>query len=254
MQLERKHRSLALMLTVMLPLVACQRTAEPPAAVDATPAPASEPQPAATVTQPSPAALPGEAPPEGVLHAYVWECDGGLTLNVRNLFREDAVTIDLHEGERKLPLVVSASGAKYADETLTFWTKGSEATFERKGTAPVQCREVRAKSLLADARLRGVVYRGTGNEPGWMVEIGPATRLLFVTNFGAERHEFDGSSTTGADPSGVTVFTARHGAQEIKVTVAREACTDDMSGAEFDHRMIVEFGGQGLRGCAAAVQ
>ena len=47
---------------------------------------------------------------------------------------------------------------------------------------------------------------------------------------------------------------ARHGDQEIKVTVAREACTDDMSGAEFDHRMVVEFGGQTLRGCAAAVQ
>jgi putative lipoprotein len=251
---EHKHRALALVLTVLLPLAACQRTAEPPAAVDATQAPATELGSAAAVTQPAPAVTPDEAPPEGVLHAYVWECDGGLTLNVRNLFREDAVTIDLHEGERKLPLVVSASGAKYADETLTFWTKGSEATFERKGTAPIQCREVRAKSLLADARLRGVVYRGTGNEPGWMVEIGPATRLLFVTNFGAERHEFDGSSTTGADPSGVTVFTARHGDQEIKVTVAREACTDDMSGAEFDHRMIVEFGGQGLRGCAAAVQ
>jgi putative lipoprotein len=254
MQLERNHRSLALVLMVMLPLAACQRAAEPPAVAEATPAPATEPAPAAAVTLPAPAVLPDAAPPQGVLQAYVWECDGDLTLNVRNLFREDAVTLDLHEGERKLPLVESASGAKYADETLTFWTKGSEATFERKGTPPVQCREVRARSLLADARLRGVVYRGTGNEPGWMVEIGPATRLLFVTNFGEERHEFGSLSTRGADSIGVTVFMARHGDQEIKVTVAREACTDDMSGAEFDHRMVVEFAGQTLRGCGSAVQ
>ena len=47
---------------------------------------------------------------------------------------------------------------------------------------------------------------------------------------------------------------ARRGNDEIKVTVAREACIDDMSGAEFDHRMVVEFAGQSLRGCAAAVQ
>jgi len=113
---------------------------------------------------------------------------------------------------------------------------------------------MRAMSLLADARVRGVAYRGTGNEPGWMVEIGPATRLLFVTNFGEERHEFDGLTTRDADSTGVTIFTARHGDQEIEVTIAREACVDDMSGAEFDHRMDVEFGGQSLRGCAAAVQ
>jgi membrane-bound inhibitor of C-type lysozyme/uncharacterized membrane protein len=245
MQFERRHGSLALVLTAMLSLAGCQRAAEPPTAVEATPPPATEAASAVT---------PDEAPPEGVLHAYVWECDGDLTLNVRNLFREDAVTIALHEGERKLPLVVSASGAKYADETITFWTKGNEATFERKGTPPVNCREVRAKSLLADARVRGVAYRGTGNEPGWMVEIGPATRLLFVTNFGAERHEFGDSSTRGADSIGVTVFMARRDNEEIKVTVVREACIDDMSGAEFDHRMVVEFAGQSLRGCAAAVQ
>jgi membrane-bound inhibitor of C-type lysozyme/uncharacterized membrane protein len=245
MQFERRHGTLALVLAATLSLIGCQRAAEPPAGVEATPPPA---------TEPASAAAPDEAPPEGVLHAYVWECDGDLTLNVRNLFREGAVTIALHEGERKLPLVVSASGAKYADETITFWTKGNEATFERKGTPPVNCREVRAKSLLADTRVRGVAYRGTGNEPGWTVEIGPATRLLFVTNFGEERHEFGDASTSGADSSGVTVFMARQDDEEIKVTVAREACVDDMSGWEFDHRMVVEFAGQRLRGCAAAVQ
>ena len=245
MQFEHKNGSLALVLATLLSLASCQRAAEPPTTVEAAPPPATEP--ASTV-------VPDDAPPEGVLHAYVWQCDGDLTLDVRNLFREDAVTIALHEGERKLPLVVSASGAKYADETITFWTKGNEATFQRKGTPPVNCREVRAKSLLADARVRGVDYRGTGNEPGWMVEIGPATRLLFVTNFGEERHEFGDARTPGADSSGVTVFTARHGNEEINVTVARESCIDDMSGAEFDHRMVVEFAGQSLRGCAAAVQ
>jgi len=245
MQFEHKNGSLALMLATLLSLAACQRAAEPTTTVEAAPPPA---------TESAPTVVPDDAPPEGVLHAYVWECDGDLTLDVRNLFREDAVTIALHEGERKLPLVVSASGAKYADETITFWTKGNEATFQRKGTPPVNCREVRAKSLLADARVRGVDYRGTGNEPGWMVEIGPATRLLFVTNFGEERHEFGDARTPGADSSGVTVFTARHGNEEINVTVARESCIDDMSGAEFDHRMVVEFAGQSLRGCAAAVQ
>jgi uncharacterized membrane protein len=252
MQLERIHGSPALLLVALICLTACQRAAEPPAGAEAS-RPAAGAETPVTVA-PAPAGHVDGALPEGVLHAYVWECDGGLTLNVRNLFREDAVTLGLHEGERKLPRVASASGAKYADETVTFWTKGREATFERKGTPALNCRELRARSLLADARVRGVLYRGTGNEPGWVVEIGPGTRLLFVANFGQERHEFDGVGTTGPDASGVTVFTGQHGDEAIKVTVIREVCLDDMSGAEFDHRMVVESGDQILRGGAAAAR
>ena len=74
------------MLAALASLAACQRgsneSAEPPA-----PAPARE----------------TDAPPEGVLRVYVWECDGGLTLTMKNLFRENAITIGLHEGARRLP-------------------------------------------------------------------------------------------------------------------------------------------------------
>jgi membrane-bound inhibitor of C-type lysozyme/uncharacterized membrane protein len=252
MPLARTLAPFTLTLAAAMVLGGCGRKETPPAAegpVADVAAPATAP---ATATAAPTVTL--EALPDGVLHAYVWECDGGMTLNVRNLYRENAVTLDLHEGERKLPLVTSASGARYADETVTFWSKGSEATFERKGAPPVACRELRRQSLLADARLRGLAYRGTGNEPGWLVEVGPAPRLLFVTNFGEERHEFDAATTGGADPAGVTVFTAERGAETIKVTVARETCVDNMSGWEFDHRMVVEFGGRTLNGCASGLQ
>ncbi len=77
------------------------------------------------------------------LQAYVWNCDGDLTLRMKNLLREGAITLEMHEGGRKLPQVVSASGAKYSDGSLTFWTKGDTATLERAGAAPVQCRLMR---------------------------------------------------------------------------------------------------------------
>jgi putative lipoprotein len=153
-----------------------------------------------------------------------------------------------------LPLVVSASGAKYADETITFWTKGNEATFERKGTPPVNCREVRAKSLLADARVRGVAYRGTGNEPGWMVEIGPGNRITYIAMYGEERHEFANVTEPGGEAAGARVFMADTDRGPFKVTVTTETCLDDMSGDAFDHRMLVEWGEETRRGCATAVQ
>jgi putative lipoprotein len=202
----------------------------------------------------SPAPVEEPAPPEGVLRAYVWECDGGLTLNMKNLFRENAITLDMHEGPRKLPLVASASGAKYSDGSITFWTKGGTATFEHAGNAPVECRELRARSLVADARERGVVFRGTGNEPGWLVEIGPGDRIKYVSMFGEERHQFANVSESGGETAGTRVFVADTDRGPFKVTVARETCLDDMSGEEFDHRMLVEWGEQNRRGCATAVQ
>lgn len=192
-------------------------------------------------------------PPQGVLRAQAWDCDGGLTLAVKNLYRENAIELELPEGPRRLPLVVSASGAKYSDGSLTFWSKGAAATLERPDGAAIQCREARARSLLADARERGVLYRGTGNEPGWTVEVGPGPRLVYVTGYGQERHEF-ASATSGTDDAGQVVYRAKTGADGIKVTIERQDCADDMSGEPFDYRMVVEHGDRSYRGCAVHLQ
>jgi uncharacterized membrane protein len=246
-----KLASASLLLAALTTLAGCKRAGEETAA----PA-VAEPPPAVVSATESPSMPPPAdvAPPEGVLRAYVWDCDGGLTLNMKNLYRENAITLDMHEGPRKLPQVVSASGAKYSDGSITFWTKGSTATLERAGGAPVECRESRARSLVADARERGVLYRGTGNEPGWLVEIGPGTRLTYVTMFGEERHAFATVTERDDEETGVRVFSADTDTGRITVSVAREACQDDMSGDEFDHRMVVEWAGETRRGCATAVQ
>jgi putative lipoprotein len=241
----------ALLVATLTMVAGCNRGGEEAAAPVASTPPAAVAPP---VEAPAPAPAEEPAPPEGVLRAYVWECDGGVKLNMKNLFREDAITLDMHEGPRKLPRVPSASGAKYSDGSITFWTKGGTATFERAGSAPVECRELRAASLLADARARGVLYRGTGNEPGWLVEIGPGNRLTYVTQFGEERHDFATIPERGGEEIGVRVFVADTDRGRFKVTVAKETCLDDMSGDEFDHRMLVEWGEETRRGCATAVQ
>ena len=231
-------------------LTACKRATDLPA-----PTPAPGPSAAQEQVAAPAAAVAAEVPPpEGVLRAYVWECDGGLTLRMKNLYREDAITLEMHEGPRRLPLVVSASGAKYSDGSLTFWTEGDTATLEREGTAPVSCRESRYASLLADARERGVRYRGRGNEPGWTVEVGPGARLEFVTNYGQERHAFDAATESGSETAGARVVRAERGDHRIKVSVTTEPCTDDMSGEHFEQLVVVEFGGKSFRGCGTALQ
>ena len=244
----------ALVGAVLVALTGCNRAAnEPPAATEPERAASPAPEAAPGVESAPPAETPAThtPAPDEPLQAYIWDCDDGQTIRMRNLLRENAITIEMHEGGRKLPQAISASGVRYTDGSLTFWTKGDTALFERQGSAPVNCRQNRFESLLADARVRGVTFRGTGNEPGWTVEIGPGSRLEFVTNYGQERHAFD--AATVSIEGGTRVYSAAEGEQSIKVTVGAEACTDDMSGWSFDRRMVVEFGGQTYRGCATAL-
>jgi putative lipoprotein len=232
-------RPVALAVLAVCGLAACQR--QPPAApAVATPEPAAAPAAA-------PAVAADDELPTGVLRAYVWECADGQTLVMRNLFREKAVAIDFHDGTRRLDQAISASGAKYADAVATFWIKGSTATLERQGTAPVQCEERRAASLREDARVRGVVYRALGNEPGWVLEVGPASRLSWTTNWGQDRFDFEQAQATTA-PDGATVYTAQQGDVSIRASIKAGRCVDDGE-VEFDHVVTVESGGQTLRGC-----
>jgi putative lipoprotein len=252
----------ALLLAALSTVAGCQRSPGPSASTTTAPSgpppgPSSPAAPAVAAPATAPAsstAAEDVPPPEGVLRAYVWTCDGGLTLRMKNLYRENAITLEMHEGPRKLPQVVSASGAKYSDGSLTFWTRGSEASFERAGSPPVQCREARAQSLLADARERGVIYRGLGNEPGWTVEIGPGSRMSYVTNYGEQRYDVEATTQRGGDEIGVHIYIAETGDGRLKVSVAKESCADDMSGETFDHRMVVEHGDRTYRGCATGLQ
>ena len=245
--------SAALLSAILVALAGCNRAAnEPPYASEPEQAAAApEAAPSAENAPPADTSATGTPAPDEPLQAYVWNCDDGQTIRMRNLLRENAISIEMHEGGRKLPLAVSASGARYTDGSLTFWTKGDTALFERQGSTPVNCRQNRFESLLADARVRGVTFRGTGNEPGWTVEIGPGSRLEFVTNYGQDRHAFE--TATESSEGSTRFFSAANGERSIKVTVSTDACTDDMSGWSFDHRMVVELGGQTYRGCATAL-
>jgi membrane-bound inhibitor of C-type lysozyme len=211
---------------------------------------AADAKPAATVPTAPPASAASPAAdevPEGVLRAYVWQCADGQTLVMRNLFREKAIAIDFHDGTRRLDQTVSASGARYADGVIAFWTKGSTATLERQGAPAVHCEERRADSLREDARVRGVVYRALGNEPGWILEIGPADRLSWTTNFGQDRHDFERTKVSTM-PDGTSVYTAQNDTVTIKALIRAERCVDD-GDVEHDHVATVESGGQTYRGC-----
>lgn len=240
------RRVLALACLALLASTACSRK-EPPATAAVT-APATPATPAPTAAVPAPATTSDEVP-AGALRAYVWQCQDGQQLVMRNLFREQAIAIDFHDGTRRLEQTAAASGARYADNVVVFWTKGSAATLERQGSPAVPCEERRAESLREDARLRGVVYRALGNEPGWVLEAGPAGRLSWSTNYGQDQYLFEAAQQTNS-ADGAVEYSASTDGHALKATVRPGTCTDD-GDVEFDHRASIEFDGQAYEGCGS---
>lgn len=97
-------------------------------------APVQAPTPAAATDTPVPET---EAPAANIIEA-TFVCPDGTSL--ATVFDNDArtVTVALPDGTVTLPQTVSGSGARYSDETTTFWNKGDEAMVEVNGETVYQ--------------------------------------------------------------------------------------------------------------------
>ena len=81
---------------------------------------------------------PATAPagPGNTLQAHVWQCSNGSTINTRNLTSPPGIALrtgsKTGSETRTLPQVRAASGVRYQDAVMQFWTKGDSATLERQ--------------------------------------------------------------------------------------------------------------------------
>lgn len=234
-------------LALALSAAACQQAPAPqtPQAPPAAQTPA--------VTPASAAARPAGVDPNAPLRAHVWTCDDGSTLHTSNAADANAIVLHLPDGDRRLPQVPAASGVKYEDAATLFWTKGTEATFERRPGGVLTCREQRALSLVADARARGVTFRGHGNEPGWLLEVGPADTVTFEDRYGESRVTYT-DVTTAKAADGATTYSGTHTAGTIRVTLRQQPCQDSMSGDGFPTTVKVLVNGERQQGCGTSLE
>jgi len=133
----------------------------------------------------------GRHSPERVLRAYVWECDGGLTLHMKNCSAKMHYARDAR-GPAQAVQVRSASGARYADEP-SHSDKGetaissarqqwsTAASRERSHWSPTHANVASAIAARATNRM------DPGDRPGTIAHLRHELRQ--------ERHEFDGVTT-----------------------------------------------------------
>ncbi|MBC7182190.1 MAG: META domain-containing protein, partial [Marinobacter sp.] len=166
---------------------------------------------------------------------------GQLEIAVSGSEDRELISVNYHDRRILLKPAESASGALYVapgDESTRFWSKGERATLTIQGQTYPECLQPGALEMPFEAR---------GNEPFWHATI-EGDELLLTRPF----------EESGTRRIPLEVKTAnRHGREfvatlderSITLTVARQLCENDMSGAQYPAQVRLTVDGQEFSGC-----
>lgn len=166
---------------------------------------------------------------------------GQLDIAVTGTEEEELISVDYLDRRILLKPAESASGALYVapgDDSTRFWSKGERATLTIQGQTYPECLQPGALEMPFEAR---------GNEPFWHATI-DGNELLLTRPFeesGTRRIpvELKTANRHGRE------FVAALGERSISLTVARQLCEDDMSGAQYPAQVRLTVDGQEFSGC-----
>lgn len=178
---------------------------------------------------------------------WVFVCDDQSAWVVRG--DATAAWVFSHQGTRRLAAVPADSGRTYSDNRLEIRIEGENARIVEAGAEPKICRNDRQRAIWEKAKLDGVSYRATGNEPGWMLGIVKGTSLVLVADYGTSRVE----RPLPAPSVDREHATTRWDAGDVVVEVTGRPCRDSMSGEAFESTVVVTWKGRTLNGCGRAL-
>jgi len=179
---------------------------------------------------------------------FAFDCQGQYVVAE---FSDQQAWLFLPGATVKLPRKVSASGAHYGDESVSFWSKGEEATLEQHG-ARVNCRVDRRNTPFEAAKLDGADFRALGNEPGWELVM-YYDRVRFTWDYGNERAEFPATQPVTDQERASSAWTSKAGDMTIEILLQALPCLDSMSGDSFETTVTVKLDGREFHGCGRAL-
>ncbi|MFU8820012.1 MAG: MliC family protein [Gammaproteobacteria bacterium] len=187
-------------------------------------------------------------PPAGgsfSFEAYAYVCDG-REIVVRPGDAE--LTLITADGSIVMPQVEAASGAKYGDDVNGFWGKGIDSALLTLDGEDIPCTLNRRETPWADARARGALFRGLGQEPGWHLEIHPE-RIVIVYQYGERRVVVPNPGAIADLDKQQRRWQATTEAHELVVVIEDRACTDVMSGEIYPAKVTATLDGRDYTGC-----
>lgn len=164
-----------------------------------------------------------------------------------NFETDGQVSLSLPWASVELPLVPAASGARFGDGDIEFWTRGSDqARLTTADNDSVECSPRDSVSPWTRAMLKGVDFRAVGNEPGWHVEVIEDDGLMFLTrDHGADQQVFEDVEVL-ADQAG---YRATYAGKEVVVRLDPSPCQDTIVGWTSPFTVSLGINGQTLQAC-----
>jgi len=184
-------------------------------------------------------------------HTLVLECPDGYEFVAR--IEGETAWLLLPGETRNLPHIPAGSGAKYSDTHMTFWSKGDEAYLESGAQHHRGCRNNRARAIWEHAKLNGVDFRATGNEPGWHLELSTGRKSVFVGDYGALRYAFTAPEPSVDRAARTTRYALQDDGHTLSIVLEGRPCHDSMSGEPFETTVSIIFDSRQYRGCGKAL-
>ncbi len=164
-----------------------------------------------------------------------------------NFETDGQVSLSLPWARVELPEVPAASGARFGDGDIEFWTRGSDqARLTTADNGSVECSPRDSVSPWTQAMLKGVDFRAVGNEPGWHMEVfEDEGRMFLIRDHGADHQVFEDVEVL-ADQAG---YRAASADKEVVVRLDQVPCQDAIVGWTSPVMVSLEINGQTVQAC-----
>ena len=171
---------------------------------------------------------------------YVFECDD---YEIIARFETKDALVQTPDGSFRLPPAETADGNSFSNGQATLWRDGETASFEIDGRRYESCQNNKQRAIWQDAKMRGVSFRGVGNEPGWVLEI-DSQITIFRTNYGEDEFAFPTSIPELDSETMAATYTMSARGHTLKVMLRHETCADTMADSQFETSVEVLLDGE----------
>lgn len=188
---------------------------------------------------------------------HVFMCQGQALL-FSTYTQQNTLELYLADEMVALEQIQSASGSKYQAEDTLFWRKGNSAMLSWKGQVYSHCKRQVALEPRDRASRRAVIFRGQGNEPGWLLEMEQGDQVNLLMDYGQDRYSWPVPATTFTDGTVRWSLERNMFSPAAEIALKKQACTDTMSDEHFKWSVTVSihqnnFPLKVLKGCGKLV-
>jgi uncharacterized membrane protein len=182
---------------------------------------------------------------------YVYDCESGFRFAARS--DGDTIWLFLPTEAVQLPRSRSGPGEKYSGRNASFSRAGTTAVLQHGQQTHRNCQNNEAAAVWEQARLNGVDFRATGQQPGWSLELTLDDEIVFVEDQSETVYRFTTPTPEVDATVRKTTYLAKSSEHELVLTLKARPCMGSASAEPLEVTVQVELNDSTYQGCGRAL-